>query len=388
MSLGRPEREPRPGIYIHIPYCVKKCVYCSFNSYETACGVPAAYVEALTRDIEKSSPGWDGVEFGSVYFGGGTPSLLEPEDLAHILSEVRLRLRLSPDAEITLESNPASLDRSRLSGFREAGLNRLSVGVQSLAPSELRLLGRLHSRDEAMRSLESARAEGFSNLSCDIMLGIPGQTVASLEQTLSEVVPLASHISCYLLSVDPGTPLRTLVDEGTVSEEDDETVIMLLEAAAGSLTRQGFRRYEISNWARPGFECGHNAVYWSRGDYLGLGAGASSHRCGARSRRIEHPDDYNRAVLSGGDPVSFRETVAADDTVAEEIMLRLRTIRGLDLDRLAGEYGCDLEKAGPLLNHLCGEGLVVRNGKEIQLTAKGILVSDAVIADLTFSLTA
>jgi oxygen-independent coproporphyrinogen-3 oxidase len=388
MTASRPGPETTPGLYIHIPYCARKCVYCSFNSFETGGGVPAEYVHVLGLDMERSAPGWEGAEFGSIYIGGGTPSLLEPEDLARILSEVRSRFTLAPDVEITLEANPSSLGRPKPERYLEAGANRLSVGLQSLAGGELRFLGRLHSRDEALDALDGARAAGFANLSCDVMIGVPGQTVSSLETTLAGIVPRASHISCYLLSVDEGTPLRAMVESGAVAEQTEEDLVSLFEAAASGLCRQGLTRYEISNWARPGFECRHNLMYWSRGDYLGIGAGASSHRGGVRSKRLERPDEYMGALLAGSGPVCFRETVTADGAVLEEIMLRLRTMRGLDLEWLAGEFGCDLQNAGSLLRQLHDEGLLVRNGKEIQLTAKGILVSDAVICNLSASLSA
>lgn len=388
MTAGGPGRETSPGLYIHIPYCVRKCVYCSFNSFETGEGVPAEYLNALGLDLERSAPGWEGAEFGSVYIGGGTPSLIDPEDLARLLSEVHSRLALAPDVEITLEANPSSLGRSMSLGYREAGANRLSVGVQSLAPDELRFLGRLHSPEEALEAVDGARAAGFANLSCDVMIGVPGQSVSSLETTLAGVAPRASHISCYLLSVDEGTPLRAMVESGAVAEQTEEDLVSLFEAAAGGLRRHGLARYEISNWARPSFECRHNLMYWSRGDYLGLGAGASSHRGGVRSRRLERPEEYMGALLAGSDPVCFTETVTAEGAMLEEIMLRLRTMRGLDLEWLAGEFSCDLRDAGPLLRRLQDEGLIVRKGKGIQLTAKGILVSDEVICSLSASISA
>lgn len=388
MTAGRPERNAGPGLYIHIPYCARKCVYCSFNSFETAGGVPAEYLHALGLDMERSAPGWEGAGFASVYIGGGTPSLLEPEDLARLLSLVRSRFTLAPDVEITLEANPLSLGPPGPEGYRGAGVNRLSVGVQSLSGEELRFLGRLHSPSEALDALDAARAAGFANLSCDVMIGVPGQSVSSLEATLAGVVPRASHISCYLLSVDEGTPLRAMVESGAVTEQTEEDLVSLYESAAGALCRYGLVRYEISNWARPGLECRHNLMYWSRGDYLGLGAGASSHRAGVRSRRFERPDEYTGALLAGRDPVCFRETLAADGAMLEEILLRLRTMRGLDLEWLAGEFGCDLRGASSTIGQLQDHDLIVSSGNKIQLTAKGILVSDAVICNISASLSA
>jgi putative oxygen-independent coproporphyrinogen III oxidase len=386
--MSRVARRPGPvsGIYIHIPYCMSKCAYCSFNSYETACGVPGDYIEALLRDMARESPRWEGVEFGSVYLGGGTPSLLAPADLGRVLSAVGRGFRLSHGAEVTLEANPSSLSGGKMDGYREAGVNRLSVGVQSLAAEELALLGRVHSPQEALDSLEAAAAAGYESLSCDVIVGVPGQTPASLEATVSGLAPLASHVSGYLLSVDAGTRLRWLVQNGTVREQSDGDAVALLETMRAGMERHGFARYEISNWARPGLECRHNLMYWSRGDYVGVGAGACSHRRGERCRRLSHPEAYTREVLSGGDPVDFRETVTPAEAVLEEVMLRLRTIRGLDLARLAADHHCALEGTAPLLHHLSAEGLVVRNGKEIQLSPRGMLVSDAVIRDLTAAL--
>lgn len=376
-----------PGVYVHIPYCASKCNYCSFNSYEARSGVPAEYVEAIIADIRRSAPGWSGVEFGSVYFGGGTPSLLDPGDLGRILSALGGRLSVARGAEITLEANPSSLSPRKLCALGELGINRLSVGVQSLYAGELDLLGRLHTPGEALGAIESARAAGFTNISSDIMLGVPGQTRSSLASMLSRLAPLVTHVSCYLLSVDPGTRLYDLVMSGAVTEMGEDEVAGLYETGASELARLGFERYEISNWARPGLESRHNLMYWSRGDYLGLGAGASSHRSGLRSRRIDRPEAYMCAVLGGGDPVHFRETVTTEGALCEEVMLSLRTARGLDLDRLATEYSLDLRHAGLLLDRLSSGGLIVRRRKGIQLSPKGILVSDYLIGDLLSALT-
>ena len=375
-----------PGVYIHIPYCSRKCVYCSFNSVGAAGGVPAAYVEALIRDLEASAPGWDRAEFGSVYLGGGTPSLLEPEALDRVLRQARSRLALAADVEITLEANPSSIDLPKLEAYRDIGVNRLSVGLQSLDQRDLRFLGRLHSPGRAVRALDEARAAGFGNISADIMIGIPGQCARGVEATLAEIAPRVTHVSCYLLSVEAGTPLRAMVDRGEVGEVADEEAVGLLEKVALALDREGMGRYEISNWARRGFECRHNQVYWRRGEYLGLGAGASSFRGGMRSRRLARPDEYVNAVLGGSDPVSFRETLGADAACGEEIMLGLRTAAGLDLERLAEEYGCDLTAMGFLLESLVEDGLIARKGKTLQLTPKGMLVSDEVICNISASL--
>ncbi len=377
-----------PGVYIHVPYCARKCLYCSFNSYEAPRGVPAEYVEALARDLEMSAPAWEGVEFGSVYLGGGTPSLIDAADLARVLSALRSRLALAADVEITLEANPSSLGRPKLDLYREAGVNRLSIGLESLAAEDLRFLGRLHTADDALAALESAVAAGFADISCDVMIGIPGQSVARVEATLDGIAPRASHVSCYMLSVDPGTPLEALVAAGAVSEVDEGEMVGLYEAVADALRLKGLVRYEVSNWARPGLECRHNLVYWARGEYLGIGAGASSFQGDSRSKRLERPDEYVAAVLGGADPVCFAETIQPGVALEEEIMLRLRTARGLDLEWLAGKYGCDLERAGSLLAHLEREGLIVSGGENVQLTAKGILVSDSVICSLSASLSA
>ena len=376
----------KPGLYIHVPFCAGKCVYCAFNSVEAPGGVPPDYLDAVVRDAGASAHAWEGAEFGSVYFGGGTPSLVEPEGIARMIDAFRSSFAVAPDAEITLEANPGSLAAGRLRGYREAGVNRLSVGVQSLGESELRFLGRRHTSGQALDALDSARRAGFSNLSCDVMIGVPGQDAAGLEATLGALAPRSDHISCYLLTVEAGTPLEAMAGAGEVAFPDDEGMASLFETAAAALGRHGMTRYEISNWARPGFESRHNRVYWSRGEYLGLGAGASSFRNGARSKREERPVAYAESVLLGRDPVRFLERVGQAAAMEEEVMLRLRTAAGLDLARLASEYGCRPERARPLLGRLRDEGLIVESGKHIQLTAKGVLVSDAVICNISESL--
>jgi oxygen-independent coproporphyrinogen-3 oxidase len=379
-------RGVRPGLYIHVPYCRSKCAYCSFNSVESAAGVPEAYIGALLGDMRNSAPAWDGVEFGSLYVGGGTPSLLGPEGARRILSEARVRFRLATGAEVTLECNPGSLDRADIGAYMDLGVNRLSVGVQSLSRRELGLLGRRHTPEDALRCLRDARAVGLPNISCDVIVGVPGQDPASLEATLSGVMPLAGHISCYLLSVDPGTPLHARVEAGALREQHEDDLVRLLETAGRVLGRGGFHRYEISNWSRPGLESVHNRMYWARGDYLGLGAGAASHRSGLRSARFKDPAAYIASVGAGKEPLAYAESLTRGEMLLEEVMLGLRTSRGLDLGSLVNDFGCDAGHASALVSQLAESGLVVTNGHAIQLSAKGMLLSDAVIGEMAANL--
>jgi putative oxygen-independent coproporphyrinogen III oxidase len=295
------------GIYVHIPFCLAKCAYCGFNSFPVSGGVPDYYVAALSRDVAAEAEGWrraapgPSAAFDTVYFGGGTPSLLSPDQLATILASLRAGFGIRTGAEISLECNPATAGPIELAAFHELGVSRLSVGVQSLAEGELKVLGRLHNADEALRALDHARRAGFTDVSADVMLGLPGQTRDTIRSTLDGVGRRAGHVSAYMLSVEDGTPMADMVSRGDLTPPGDDTLADQYEFADRVLGRLGFKRYEISNWSLPGRRCRHNGIYWGRGDYVGVGAGAHSHAGGVRWSKIIDPRRYAEALAEGGD---------------------------------------------------------------------------------------
>ena len=386
------------GIYVHIPFCESKCGYCAFNSRPLVEGGPVnaageaagcvpgkvppqvqeEYMGALLLDIDRESAGWTHAAFGSVYLGGGTPSLLSPRQVEIIIEALRRGFRIEEDAEVTIECNPGSIDYVRARAWRDLGVNRISVGVQSLSEAGLRALGRRHSAADALAALEMARAAGFENVSADLMLGIPGQRRESLGATLKHLVDLADHISAYLLSVEPGTEFERLAGLGRLDLPEESAVIELFEQTDRDLVGAGFRRYEVSNWSRPGFECRHNLLYWRRGEYAGLGAGAHSHRAGIRYSRVESPAEYIALLGCGSDPVEMRERLTGDQILMEEIMLGLRTGRGLDISNLRESQETNRRRMDAAIEDLIGQGLLSKSGNFLQLSPNGVKVCDSV----------
>jgi oxygen-independent coproporphyrinogen III oxidase len=377
-------QDPRPGrgIYIHVPFCLAKCSYCNFNSCPSDEGVPDAYVRALVRDMECEAADWredpGGGGFASVYIGGGTPSLLTPEQMSCITSSLASHYGLAADAEVTVECNPRTVDRRKLGAYRSLGVNRISVGVQSLAAGELRLLGRIHEPADALGALEEARAAGFTDLSADVILGIPGQDPGSLSATLRGILGRVTHVSAYVLTLEAGTALERLVAGGRVKMPDEETVIGLYGLARTVLAEAGLAPYEISNYSLPGYRCRHNEVYWRRGSYVGFGAGAHSHRDGLRYSKIQDPVRYVQAVGRPGGVVDFSEVLTPCQMLLEEVVLGLRTVEGVGFEGLAGRYDLELDRLSRLLDDLVLNGLLVRKGKNVTLSPKAVLLHDAI----------
>ncbi|HVP56525.1 MAG TPA: radical SAM family heme chaperone HemW [bacterium] len=377
------------GIYAHFPFCLSKCRYCNFNSYEFDASLARAYVTALLEDIAREAVQWSGRtgrRFSTVYLGGGTPSLLKERQLAAIIGSLARCFEVAPSAEVTLECNPATVDAASLAAARRLGVTRLSIGVQSLDERELGLLGRRHTAEEARQAIEAAGRAGFSEVSIDLMIGIPGQTRASLARTLAGILGVASHVSVYMLSVEPETPLRRMVLAGDVALPDEETVRDLYALACEVLAAKGLMPYEISNFCLPGHACRHNELYWRRGNYAGVGAGAHSHRDGWRYSKIRLPSDYIASIARTGQALDMSEHLSSDQMVLEEIMLAMRTRRGLEPEVLALRYGLDRSRFDRVFAELEGDGLLVKEGNFVALSPKGVLVGDTVIAEIVGSL--
>lgn len=321
-------RTTRPvGVYIHIPFCRRRCNYCDFLSTGGATGVPGEYVDALLSEWGLWADTLRRQDLGlqSIYVGGGTPSLLEPLQLRRLIDGVRSVIPTLPDCEITMESNPDSLDAARIRGYAEAGINRLSVGVQSFSDCSLERLGRLHDSAGAERALRQAQEAGIHNLSLDLMYGLPGslpgEEVASLRHAI-ELSP--EHISWYNLTLAAGTPLAKSVAEGREVMPDDDTVLATMREGWSLLAESGFEHYEISNFARPGFVSHHNLGYWLFTDYVGLGLGASGFVSGRRWTNVSDMAVYLTAVLDGRLPVDSEERLEGRPREGEYAMLRMR----------------------------------------------------------------
>lgn len=362
MTLAVPTRMvPRPrdvlgefGIYVHVPFCSSRCWYCDFNAYAGLDHVVDAYMDALVRDAELalSAPEEADLEIRppvtSVFIGGGTPSLVPAPAIARVMRAIRDSWTVAEGAEVTIECNPDSIDAAKLDAYREAGVNRVSIGVQTLDPRLLASLGRQHSPEAALDALLLARARGFDNVSADLIFGIPGEDDATFRASLDGVLDAGvCHVSAYALIYEDGTPLGSWRKLGKIVPVTDDDVAARWELAESVLSAAGFERYEISNWARPGRTSRHNSLYWACGEYLGLGVGAHSHfatREGAlRSWTIKAPQRYVEAISREERPVAGSESIDAATRSAEVMMLGLRRSDGVSLETFAALVGRPLQ---------------------------------------------
>jgi putative oxygen-independent coproporphyrinogen III oxidase len=344
----------RPGLYLHVPFCAHRCHYCDFNTYAGLDDLMPRYVAALRADlaaVAATGPGavappadgdaqgsrresWP--EFGSVFVGGGTPTMLDPADLAGILRLARDVLPITPDAEVTVEANPESVTVASLMALVEAGMTRLSMGAQSFAPHVLAALGRRHDPERPLRALAAARAAGVRRVNLDLIYGTPGETDADWDASLRTVVDAdVEHVSAYALTVEPATEYAVRIRAGLAAAPDEDVQAERMVMADQTLSAAGFRRYEVSNWARPGQECQHNLTYWRGGDWLGVGAGAHGHWRGRRWWSLRSPARYVDAALSGRSTTAGAEVLDEPTRRAERLMLGLRLTEGVDLAAVA-----------------------------------------------------
>lgn len=369
----------KKGLYIHIPFCVRKCNYCDFLSAPASAAERADYIECLKREIKAYAS--FGYRADTVFFGGGTPSLLSGEEIAGLTEAVRASFRIEEDAELTVECNPETVDLGKLTRMRRAGINRISFGLQSASDRELEILGRIHSYQRFLEAYEAAQRAGFENINIDLMSGLPEQSIESWERTLHKVISLRPrHISAYSLMIEEGTAFYDRQGELRLPEEDEErrmyyrTEELLLEA--------GYRRYEISNYALPGWESRHNLKYWSGEDYIGLGLGASSCLEQVRFHNPAKPEEY-RADCGCLERLRREEEPLTRNRRMEEFcFLGLRRMEGISEQEFFETFGETLEAVYPgLSGRLIGQGLLERNGGRLRLTGRGIDVSNQVMAE-------
>jgi oxygen-independent coproporphyrinogen-3 oxidase len=361
------------SLYIHIPWCARKCPYCDFNSHAVRESLPEAkYLATLVLDLESALPLLEGRAVASVFFGGGTPSLFSPAGIAQLLDDINKRLVLSPDAEITLEANPGTLEADKLAAFRAIGINRVSLGVQSFNATHLAALGRIHDRDDAIRAATLA-ARCFERFNLDLMYGLPGQTradaLADLETALMTGAP---HLSCYQLTLEPNTPFAA----HPPTLPDDDLCADMGEAIEARLAAAGFAHYETSAFARPGFQCRHNLNYWRFGDYLGIGAGAHSKLTDAREGKVRRqmrwksPETYMRQTALG-QPVQEAHEVRAEQLPFEFLMNALRLTEGFSPALFEARTQCALALLQPRLAAAAREGLLTIDDHRIAPTPLG-----------------
>ncbi len=400
------------SLYIHIPFCHRRCSYCDFNTYAGLESLIPPYVSALCREA-----GWVEQVAGyklplqTIFLGGGTPSLLPLPELERLFQAMREAFILQESAEISLEANPGTLDRDSLRGLRELGVNRLSLGMQSTHADELALLGRIHTYDEVAQAVEWARAAGFENLNLDVIFGLPGQPLERWESTLKRAVALGpEHLSLYSLTLEEGTPLLGWVQAGRLPEPDPDLAADMYDLATEMLERTGYEQYEISNWAKPGYECRHNLQYWRNLPYIGLGAGAHGYAGDMRIANVLTPGEYIERLESayaqtlhrhkngkGGEktlpdcfpvsPASAQVTPIDQPTeIGETMMMGLRLTReGVSQTRFRERFGCGMEQVfEKQIKRLIGLGLLEWAGEQgdvLRLTRRGRLLGNQVFVE-------
>jgi len=365
------------GLYLHVPFCAAICNYCTFNRGLFDAGLKTQYLEALEREIRLAG---EGSPADTIYFGGGTPSLLAPADVAGLLLACRDAFAVSRDVEITLEANPETVTAARLAGYREAGVTRVSFGVQSFRDEELRRLSRLHSADCARTAVTEARVAGFDNISLDLMMWLPEQRLDQWLDSIDALVAVGpEHASLYLLELYPNAPLKEdMARAGWSQAPDADAADMYLEGLR-RLDDAGYRQYEISNVSRPGRECRHNLKYWQDGEWLGFGCGAHSTRANARWKNVASTDDYIERMRAGRPTASERRELSPQVHLEEALFTGLRLAEGLDLAAILKRYGVDvLARYGPAPEPFVEMGLLIYHADHLALTRRGMLLSNEV----------
>lgn len=394
------------GVYVHVPFCPARCAYCDFTAYVYRPDLAAGFAADVLREAEllAAQPGVRGRRAGTLYFGGGTPTVLPAEELAELAAGLRRLFGLGvaggaegaagPEPEVTVEANPETVDARGLGRLRAAGFNRLSLGLQAWDDRLLSLMGRRHTAADFLRAYRAARRAGFANVSVDVMYGLPGQTLAGWRETLERVVALGpEHVSAYSLQVEEGTALARWLREGRLAAAGggggrrrgtagfalpgEEEVAAMYALARAFLAASGYEQYELSNFARPGYRSRHNQVYWRNGDYLGLGPGASSHLGGRRWTNERRLDRYRAALAAGRLPVAEAEALGREREMSDTVILGLRLLEGVPLADFRRRFGVDLLDAyGPAVRELRRLGLVEVEGGRLRLTAAALPVAN------------
>lgn len=377
------------SLYLHVPFCSTKCTYCAFNTYIHLDHLIEPFVSALAREVEIVGRGQP---VGTIFFGGGTPSLLTPQQFEHIFNAIRQNFRVMPDAEISLEANPNDLNREYLADLRSIGFNRLSIGMQTVNPNELRLFNRRHDNDAVARSVSAARGAGFANVNLDLIYGFPHQTMESWETTLSQMLLLKpEHISLYALGLEDGTAMKAWVTTGRLPAPDDDLAADMYERASDVLAERGYQQYEISNWAKPRRQCRHNLQYWLNLPYVGLGPGAHGYANGVRYSVILSPQRYIKTMQEDMEPYDFpytpgtdqAEVISREGEIAETLIMGLRlTQQGIERKSFVNRFGVDLLNIhGATIQRYADYGLLAVDDTCVRLTDQGRLLSNVIFRE-------
>lgn len=372
------------SVYIHIPFCTIKCGYCDFNAYAGMSQLQDRYFEALIQEIEACAALLEGREIATVAFGGGTPGESPPTLIGRTLASLANVTPVAPGAEVSLEANPGTTTSAMLHELADAGVTRISFGAQSFDSSELAFLDRIHSPEAITASVQLAREAGFRDVGLDLIYAIPGQSMGSWKRSLAAALALQpDHISTYGLTVEDGTPLATRVGRGEIDPVDGDTAADMYDLATGALETAGFRQYEISNWAQPRHESRHNSVYWTGGDYLGLGAGAHGFVDGERYENVAHPRDYITAVSRSGRAVANAYVPDRRTAMFDWITLRLRLLTGFDRAAFEQCFGVPLASiTGDVIERAIAAGMLEEDAGHVRVTRRGRLLHGELAANL------
>jgi putative oxygen-independent coproporphyrinogen III oxidase len=373
------------SFYIHVPYCVKRCGYCDFNTYTPSelnsdlTGVSIGYIDLLIKEAALAQARISD-EISTIFIGGGTPTLLDPQDFKRLLDHLKLTFGFASDVEITIEANPDSVDSTKLKALRDIGINRISFGMQSSVAHVLKVLDRTHNPENVAKAVTEAKAAGFSEINLDLIYGTPGESISDWQKSIDSALALPiSHISAYALILEEGTRLANQVKRNEYEIPDDGQTAEKYLMADSAFTAHGFKWYELSNWAKPGSECRHNIAYWKGKNWWGLGPGSHSHINGERFWNIKHPNSY-RSALQAGSPIAESEKLSAAEIESERIMLEIRLPSGIEKASLKS---AQIEK---LTHHLEGGELdnqAWQSGR-IALTPNGRLVADRIVRTILF----
>ncbi|MCR4435429.1 MAG: radical SAM family heme chaperone HemW [Clostridiales bacterium] len=371
------------GLYIHIPFCKSKCYYCDFNSYAGMESYASDYFKALKNEIFIYSDKLKGDTVKSIFIGGGTPSLVDGRYIYEIINHCRQNLDIDRHAEISIETNPGTLSLEKLTTYAAAGINRLSMGLQAWQDSLLKTLGRIHRREEFVENFNIARRVGFKNINIDVIFGIPGQRLEEWDETITQIVRLdPEHVSCYSLKIEEDTVFGEKLASGSLVPVDDELDREMYYLAKDCLSRNKFNHYEISNFAKPGFECRHNLIYWKDESYIGVGAGAHSFFEGKRYNNTCGVESYIRQISRGNMPVENVHRIERNEEMSEFVILGLRLIGGIAANEFKLRFGTDIFSLyGKQLHQLSGRGLIQWDGERIRLTNLGLDVANQVFVE-------
>lgn len=375
----------RRGLYVHIPFCVKRCYYCDFNTYTLDRSAVRQFLDALGREIRLYAQQLEAElpTFDTLFIGGGTPTCLSQEQLRSVVGMIRDHFSLAPDAEVTCEANPGSSNEDKYATLREAGVNRLSIGVQSLDDDLLQKIGRMHNANEALESIEAARRSGFTNISVDLMFALPGQTLDQWQRTVQRVVDYApEHLSCYSLIIEEGTPFGEAYRHGRLQLPPEEEELAMYEWLIFELRAGGYHHYEVSSFCLPGYESRHNTIYWRIDPYLGLGPGAHGYWDDFRYSNVLLPDDYAKELSSQRLPIAQRQTVSTDELMDDTMIFGLRLLEGVDRARFRRRFGVDVQDVYPReLDRLQRLGLIHLDAERVRLTSDGLMLGNQVFAE-------